>query len=132
MSSPRPRVTDVFMYAMHDRVGGLPDREALARQRRFLDLHGRGEADPSVSRNQVARFDEDDVAGHQLLGVDLHRLPISANPGDRLHHLREGLDALLGLGLLAQADHGVEDREPSQHDGGTGVSGDELVHQRRT
>ena len=65
--------------------------------------------------------------GTSSLGVDLDRLAVAAHPGDRLHHLRERLDALLGLGLLAQADHGVEDGEPGQHDRGAGVPGDELV-----
>ena len=85
----------------------------------------------AVGGDQVARLDEDDVAGHQLLGVDLDRLAVAAHPGDRLHHLRERLDALLGLGLLAQADHGVEDREPGQHDGRAGVAGDDLVDEGR-
>ncbi len=126
ISSPRPRVTAVFMYAMQVRspsgtsspgtgVGRLADRQALTGQRGLLDLERGGDADPAVGGHPVAGLDQHDVAGHELLGVDLDRLAVAAYPGDGLHHLGQRLDALLGLRLLAQPDHRVEEREPGQH-----------------
>ena len=91
------------------RVDRLADRQALAGERGLLDLERRGQADPAVGRHPVAGLDQHDVAGHEVLGVDLDRLAVASYPSDRLHHLRESLDALLGLRLLTQPDHGVED-----------------------
>jgi len=47
------------------------------------------------------------------------------DPGDRLHHLGQRLDALLRLGLLTQADHRVEHRQPGQHDRGPHIPRDQ-------
>ena len=113
------------------RVGRLADRQALAGERRLLDLQGRGQDDPSVGGDPVAGLDQHDVAGHQLPGVDLDRLAVPTHPRDGLHHLRQRLDALLGLRLLAQPDHGVEDGEAGQHDGRAGLAGDDLVDDGR-
>jgi hypothetical protein len=79
----------------------------------------------------VARLHQHHVARHQLLGVDLDRLAAPPDPGDGLHHLRQRLDALLRLGLLAQADHRVEHRQPGQHDRGADVAGDDQVDDGR-
>ena len=82
-------------------LGGLPDREALPRERRLLDLERGGHEDPAVGRDNVAGFHQDDVAGHEVARVDLDHLTVATDPGDRLHHLGEGLHALLGLRFLA-------------------------------
>ena len=54
-----------------DDPGILLDRDALARQRAFLDLQGRRDDHPAVRRHPVSRIDHDDVAGHDLVGGDL-------------------------------------------------------------
>ena len=108
----------------------LADRQALAGQRRLLDLQRRRDADPAVGGHPVARLDEDDVAGHELLGVDLDRLAVAAHPGDGLHHLGQRLDALLRLRLLAQADHRVEHGQAGQHQRRPDVPGHDQVHDR--
>ena len=88
--------------------------------------------DPAVRGDPVARFDKDHVARNELLGVDLDRLAVPTNPGDRLHHLRQRLHARLGLRLLAESDHRVENGEPREHDRRPGVVRDERVdHGRR-
>ena len=109
----------------------LADREALAGERGLLDLEGRGDADPAVGRDPVAGLDQHDVARHQLLGVDLDGLAVPAYPGDGLHHLGQRLDALLGLGLLAQADHRVEQGQSGQDHRRAHVAGDDQVHDGR-
>ena len=110
-----------------DRVGRLADREALAGECGFLDLERGRDADPAVCGYLVAGLDEHDVADHELLGVDLDRLAAAAHAGDGLHHLGERLDALLGLCLLTQPDHGVEQGEPRQHHRGAQLPGHDQV-----
>ena len=140
-SSPRPRVTEVFMYAIEMRspranaspaTGArfLADRQALAGEGRLLDLERRRDADPAVGGHPVARLHQDHVTGHELLGVDLDRLPVATDAGDGLHHLGQGLHALLRLGLLAKADHRVEHGEAGEDDGGGDVAGDDEVDDR--
>ena len=140
--SPRPRVTEVFMNARQirspsptsspgDRREVLEHRRALAGERRLLDLQGGRHEQPAVGRHAVARLEEHDVARHQLGGVDLDRHAVAAHPGDVLQHLLEGGQARLGLGLLPQAEHRVEDRQADQHDRGARLAGDHLVHDRR-
>ena len=79
-----PCVTGVCMNAMFvwspgaelgagQRLGVLLRRDALAGQRRLVDLQrGRGD-DPAVRGHLVAGRDQHDVADHELLGRD-HRL----------------------------------------------------------
>ena len=69
---PAPRVTWVFMNARSTRspsagVRGdgldlLGHRDALAGQRRLVDLERGGGEDPPVGRDEVAGLDVDDVA----------------------------------------------------------------------
>jgi hypothetical protein len=54
-------------------------------------------------------------------------LSVSPDPSDVLEHLRERLNALLGLRLLPQANHRVEDRQPGQYDRGRGVARNDLI-----
>jgi hypothetical protein len=109
----------------------LATGEALARQGGLFDLQGRGDTDPAVGRDPVARLHQHHVARHQLGGVDLDRLAVAADPGDGLHHLGQRLDAFLRLGLLAQPDHRVEHRQPGQHHRGPGLPGDQQVDDGR-
>ena len=125
--SPRPRVTDVFMNTMQSRspsgtssrsivATSLSDRRALAGQGGLLDLQRGGDEQAPVGGHAVARLHQHDVAGHELLGVDLDDRAVAAHAGDVLQHLLQRGEAGLGLGFLAQAQHGVEDGQPDQHD----------------
>ena len=127
--SPRPRVTEVFMNARHSRspsptsspaIGGdvLQHRGALAGEGGLLDLEGGGHEQPAVGRHAVAGLEQHDVARHQLGGVDLDGDAVAPHPGDVLQHLLQRGQARLGLGLLAQPEHRVEDREADQDDRG--------------
>ena len=55
---------------------------------------------------------------------------VAAHAGDVLQHLLERGEARLGLRFLAQAEHGVEDGEPEQHEGRARLAGHDLVHDR--
>ncbi len=141
--SPRPRVTEVFMNARHSRsprptsspsigatslsTGALSPGEG-----RFLDLQGGRHDQPTVGRHAVARLEEDDVARHQLRGIDLDRGAVAPHPGDVLQHLLQGRQARLGLRLLPQAEDRVEHRQADEDDGGARFAGDHLVHDRGT
>ena len=110
-----------------DRRDVFGDRHTLARQRAFLDLDGRRDEQPAVGRHEVARLHQHDVAGHDLAGVDLHRLAVAANAGDGLHHPLERSQARLGLCLLVQPHDGVEHGQTDQHERRAEVVGDQLV-----
>lgn len=86
-----------------------------------------------VGGHPVARLHEHDVAGRQLLGVDLDLdgLAVAAHPGHCLEHPGQRPHALLGLGLLAQPDHRVEHGQPGQHQRGAPLAGHQLVDHRR-
>ena len=114
-----PWVTGVCMKAMFDCSPGpispawqggrvLVGRHALARQGRLVDLQGAGRDDPPVRRHLVAGRDQHHVPGHQLLRRYLGFHAVAPDPGRGLHHRLQGVHGALGLALLAQPDHGVE------------------------
>ena len=141
--SPRPRVTAVFMNAMQRRSPSgdvrawrsasvvFGDGDALAGERGLLDLERGGHEEPTVGRHAVARLDQHDVARHQLARVDLDRLAVAAHAGDVLHHLLQRGQAGLGLGLLAHAQHRVEDRQADQHERRADLLREDLVDDGR-
>ena len=127
--SPWPRVTFVFMNAMFRRspmptscrpmvVGVLLDRDALAGQGALLDLEGRRQDDPAVGGDAVTGIDHHDVAGHDLLGGELHHVTVAAHLGHRLHHLPQGGSGRFGLALLVVAQPRVEQRQQGKPDSG--------------
>ena len=67
--------------------------------------------DPAVGRHHVAGLDGHDVAGDELLGRQLGHRAVAADLGLDEHHLLQGGDGGRRLALLAQADHGVEQRQ---------------------
>ena len=114
-----------------DRRDVFEDRRALTGERGLLDLQRGGQEQPPVGGDAVARFDQHDIAGDELGGVDLDDRPVSAHAGDVLQHLLQGGEAGFGLRLLSQAQHGVEDGEADQHDRRAGLTGHDLVDDRR-
>ena len=96
----------------------LGDREALAGQRRLVDLERRRGEDPPVGRDEVAGLDVDDVARDEVLHRQLDERTVA--PDLRLddHHLLEGGHAGGGLALLAEAHGGVEQRQRDEDDAG--------------
>ena len=141
ISSPRPRVTEVFMYAMQVRSPSGTSSPGTG----SIDLPT-GRLSPVSAASSISR-----VAARLTRPSAGIRLPASTSttspgtsssasistawPSRRTRAIvfiicDERLDALLGLGLLAQADHGVEDGQPGQDDGGAGLSGDDLVDRR--
>ena len=117
--------------APSDRGSVLADRKTLPGQGGFLDLQRRRDGDPAIGRHQVPRLHQHYIPRHQIDRVDLEHLAIPADAGDGLHHRSQGGDALLGLRLLPETDHRVEDGETGEKHRGRGITGHQLVDQRR-
>ena len=107
------------------------DRGALAGERRLVDLERRRANDPPVGRHQVASFDHDDVAGHDLVHVHDVDFAASADAGLDHHHLLQRRDAGLGLALLAHAEIGVQQCEEDQQHPGWHLVRDEKAEDAR-
>ncbi len=75
---------------------------------------------PRVGRQPVALRQQQQVAGHQLGGVDLAHLAVAAHAGPRRQELAQRLGRALGLALLGEREQRVE------HD-----HGDDRDRQRR-
>ena len=114
-----------------DRRDVLEDRRALTGEGGLFDLERGGQEQPPVGGDAVAGLDQHDVAGDELGGVDLDDRAVAAHAGDVLQHLLQRGEAGFGLGLLSEAQHGVEDGQPDQHDRRAGLTGHDLVHDRR-
>jgi hypothetical protein len=114
-------------YVALDRLGSLGHWQTFSGEGGLFYLEGRGNTNPAVRGNPIAGLHQHHVPRHELFGVDLEGLTIPSNPRDSLEHLRQRLDAFLRLGLLAQTDHRVEDREAGKDCGGRHVSRDDKV-----
>ena len=114
-----PRVTAVFWKTMFERspsadvaagerAGVLADRGALAGQRRLLRLERRGADDAAVGGDDVAGLELDDVARHDVDGRHERDAAVAHDLRLRHLHVRERVDALARLQLLARAEDEVE------------------------
>src|SRR3954447_2857392 len=125
---PLPCVTGVFMKAMSDwspgpspepsRVSASLAAGTLSPVSRLVDLQGAGRDDATVGRHLVAGGEQDDVADDELLGRDLGRLAVPADPCRRLQHRPQRVHRALGLALLPQPDDRVQDGEHEEEDRG--------------
>ncbi len=139
--TPLPWVTGVFMKAMFNwspgakitpsqRRGLLLRRDALTGQGRLVDLQRRRRDDAPVGGNLVARGQKDDITDDDLFGGDLELGPTPAHPGGDLHHRLERVHRTLGLALLSQTHHRVEEGERDEQDSGVPLA-DRSGHDRR-
>ena len=103
----------------------LGDRDALAGQRRLVDLEGRCREQPAVGRDEVAGLDVHDVARDQLLHRELDEPAVAPGLGLDDQHLLEGGDARRCLALLVEAHRGVEQGQADQHDARRDLVGEE-------
>ena len=68
----------------------------------------------AVRRDGVTGLEQDDVAGHELGGVQHDELAVAHDLGLRGAHLLQGREGLLALSLLNDAEGGVDDDD--RHD----------------
>jgi len=113
-------VAERDLVARH-RIDRLQDGHALPGEGGLLDLERRGHEQSPVRGNLVARLERDDVSRHELLGGDVHQVPVSPSVRPDHEHLLQRGDALCRLALLVEAEDGVEDGEPEDHDPGAEV-----------
>ena len=139
--SPRPRVTDVFMNTMPSRSpSGTSSRSIVATSLRTGVLSPVSAASsissvaatnsrPSAGTRLPASISTTSPGTSSAASISTDRA-ITAHAGDVLQHLLERGEARLGLRFLTEAEHGVEDGEPEQHEGRAGLAGHDLVHDR--
>ena len=112
--SPRPCVMqvpwnaiDALVVARGDGVGqhrGFVNWLGLAGERRLSRLELRDFLEPDVSRDEIARLEHDDVAGHEVGRGYVERQPIPAHTRRRRRQRAERCAGALGPIFL----HGAE------------------------
>ena len=119
----RAHVAHVLAVAEGDVVRTLGDAQGrdhlvgghgLAGKGGLLDLEARGLEQAAVGRDGVAGLKQDDVADDELGGGKRDDLAVADDLRHRGGHLLQRGERLLCLGLLHDAEHGVEDDD--EHD----------------
>ncbi len=110
---------------IHHRSGILLHRNGLTRERGFLHLEVDRFQQAHIGRNEVAGFQEDDVAWHQLAGGNRNTMPVPQRLSLRRSHLFKRFQLLLGFTFLHNAHDGVQ-----HHNGHNGNRVDGLSQQR--
>ncbi len=108
-----------------DGIDLLRDRDALAGQRRLVDLESGSAQDARVRGDEVAGLDVDDVPGHQVAHRKLDKIPVAT--GLRLddHHLLEGGHARRRLAFLAETHRRVQECQGDEDHAGRDLVRDE-------
>ncbi len=88
-------------------LGRAQDRLRLAGERGHVDVE-RPFEQTRVGRDAIALADEQDVAGHELAGVDDGAVPVAPHHSLLGQVPAEGLDRPFGLPLLGEREDGVE------------------------
>ena len=134
MPRARPEVTAVPLKAMLSWSAGAPrgdvregrrdlgDGLRFACQGRLVDTHGRRLQEAQVGRDDVALFEEQDVAGHDLASRHEPHLAVAHDTSLRAGHPLEGVHGLLGAVLLDEADDAVEDDDGQDDQGVLGLA----------
>ena len=92
------------------------DRDRFSGQRCFFDFHAGALKNPSVRRNSIARFENYNITGYELLALFHFHFPAA-------HHLRRGCRDLLQsfnrflcLALLQNTEHRINDDNGENND----------------
>ncbi len=91
----------------HDGVGVFARRPGLACERRFVRFHPVALRKTCVSRNPIALPQKNDVAGHELRRVHVHRPPLPQHGGMRRRQPAQGGQCPLGPEFLHKAEERV-------------------------
>ena len=90
-----------------DRAGRLRRRDGLTGQRALLGVKLRALEQSQVRRYDVARFEQDDVAGHERFARQHGAFAVAQDGGVRRGHRAQRLERVLRLCLLHRADQRV-------------------------
>ena len=101
-------------------IGGvarpLRDRQRFAGQRGLIDAEIFAVDEEEVGRDDLAAGDADHVAGDELGGVDRRPRPVAQHPRLGGEALLQRLERVGGLVVLPEADGGVVEEEPADHE----------------
>ena len=101
-------------------AGVLEHGLALTGERGLGDLERRRRQQPRVSGHRVALAEGEQVTRHELAGRHPQRYAVAHDRSGGGGHLLQGLDGVLGPGLLHVAQHGVEHDDHRDDDGVVG------------
>ena len=91
------------------------DAVGFAGQQRFVDVDLARPGHGAVQQDLVARFDNEQVADHQIAGIDLDVLAVAHHPRGGPVEQRNAVQPPLGDRLLHDANGGIDDRESRRH-----------------
>lgn len=97
------------------------DAQRFTRQERLVGLKRSLAEQAGVGRNAEASFEHDDIARHNLRGVDVDDLALAFNGRPELQEFAQGLCTALGTPFLRAADRGVHDEHNADESGVGGV-----------
>ena len=82
---------------------------SLAGEQGFINVEIAGFDQPGIGRHQIARREQNDIAGYDLRRRDVDRLSVAQRLGGKRNLLAQPLSSVLGLALLRHVeDHGHE------------------------
>ena len=93
--------------AIH-RPGGLADRMGLAGQRRLGHFGPMRLQHPGIGRHAIARFEQQDIARHELFGRNDAGFAITAYPRAWRQHAAQGGQRVLRTALLEESQGRIE------------------------
>ena len=140
--TPLPCVTGEFMNAMFDwsptpgvRVGDhlrvLRRGHALTGQPGLVDLQRRGLDDATVGAHVVTRREQNHVADHDLVGIDLDLRSVPADASRCPEHRLKRVHRALCLALLAHPAERIQRRDRQHGDAGRDLADQDRGDRRR-
>ena len=106
-------------------VGRLFNRRGFAGEHGLLQAQAAGRQQPQICRHAVARFEQDDVAGHERFRIALATTAVPQDARLRGQHLLDGRQRPLRPPFLHEADDRVD-----QHHGKDHACIDDMTQQR--
>jgi len=97
------------------RVKLLADRQRLARQGGLVNFQPRRKKQSAVSRNRVARLQQNHIPRHQIFSRDFNFFAFPAHACPHRQHALEGRQTLFSAVFLVKADGGI-DQDDSHND----------------
>jgi hypothetical protein len=96
-------------FGQHHR-GVLLDRRRLAREERFVDAQIVLLDQPDIGGDAYAAFEQQQIAGHHLLGCDVQGASVPVDPRPAGDEARERAHLTIRTRLVHEADQRVEDQ----------------------
>ncbi len=106
-------------------IHGAGHRQCLAGEHRQVYIQLMGLHHPAVGRHLVALLQGHPIAAHQCVGVDFLQPAVAPYPHQRRQVARQGLQGALGLELLPEGKHPVDQDHRPDRPAQLGGAGDE-------